>query len=206
MSRTATLSLILVAIATIGCDDTPELDLAYVADKPQPVPVVDLPVSMRVENWTGKAYRHVCGSCVHASTINTFRSSGRSDLERIWHRKRNQGYAGPETGHGIMAKLRAENVSFAWTDAADTSLFEWSTATRRQGMVFTIRHTESTSKSSQCWPMVVKQPSCSTASTTLARGELPAKTSWPIPRAAYATSAARSSQPLSTTSRPTKAT
>jgi hypothetical protein len=137
MKRLAALSILFAVVVLTGCDDSRQLDLVYLPDQVQPVPVVDLPVSMRVENWTGRSQDgDVGGSCVHASTINTFRSSGRSDLENAWFQNRNRGYAGPETGRGIMDKLSANRVSFAWTASADPELFQWSTDTRRQGVIF----------------------------------------------------------------------
>lgn len=137
MQRFIAATLLVVSIAITGCESQPELDLVYLPDQAQPIPVVDVPVSMRVENWTGRSnYGNTGGSCVHASVINTFRSAGRFDLEREWFANRNRGYAGPETGRGIMNKLRDHNVSFAWTENADESLMVWSTDTRRQGVVF----------------------------------------------------------------------
>lgn len=119
----------------VGCDQIP--DLAYLPDAAQPTPIADLPQEMRIENWVGRAddgYRG--GSCVHASTINTFRAIGRPDLEQVWVNNRSRGYEGPETGYGITSKFKEQGIPYASTSDGDVELLEMATETHRPGIIF----------------------------------------------------------------------
>lgn len=129
------LGLAALFIMAAGCNRAPEL--LYLPDMPQPAPVTDLPREMRIENWIGRGVDgDRGGSCVHASTINCFRTVGRPDLEQAWVDNRGRGYEGPETGYGIMRKFREQNIPFATTDDADASLFEEATESHRPGIIF----------------------------------------------------------------------
>lgn len=112
-------------------------NLVWVPDQVQPIPIADLPEPMRITNWVGRSDNgHQGGSCVHASSINTFRTAGAYDLEEAWYRNRDNGYEGPETGYGIIRKYQEQKVPFAYTSDADTSLLEEATRSRRSGIIF----------------------------------------------------------------------
>jgi hypothetical protein len=138
--RTKLLQLIPVLFLCLmfGCSSASRsLDLVYVADIQQPVPVTDLPESMRVENWIGRDEDgSVGGSCVHASTINCFRSAGRFDLEQEWYNHRDEGYEGPEADFRLLEKLDSRGIKFAATDDGDIEVLEAASATGRMAVIF----------------------------------------------------------------------
>lgn len=121
-----------------GCSSASRsLDLVYVSDIQQPVPVTDLPESMRVENWIGRDEDGIVGgSCVHASTINCFRSAGRFDLEQEWYDHRDEGYEGPEADFRLLQKLDSRGIKFAATDDGDIEVLEAASATGRMAVIF----------------------------------------------------------------------
>ena len=130
----------LSGVLLCGCDQpsTPQaVDLVYLPDQIQPVPVNDLPDSLRIKNWIGTDQDgDRGGSCVHASIIHTFRSAGRGDLEQLWYENRDRGYEGPETAYRIMDKLDDQRIPFAATEDGDIRLLEESSRTRRQAAIF----------------------------------------------------------------------
>jgi len=132
--------LLLAAILSLslGCKSEAErMQLVYQPDRNQPVPVVDLPESIRVENWVGRDQDGDSGgSCVHASTINCFRGAARHDLEARWISMRGQGYEGPETANRISQKLVDSGVPYIRTTSADANVLDAATRTRRPGIIF----------------------------------------------------------------------
>jgi hypothetical protein len=138
--RTKLLQLIPVLFLCLmfGCSSASRsLDLVYVSDIQQPVPVTDLPESMRVENWIGRDEDgSVGGSCVHASTLNCFRSAGRFDLEQEWYNHRDEGYEGPEADFRLLEKLDSRGIKFAATDDGDIEVLEAASATGRMAVIF----------------------------------------------------------------------
>ncbi len=130
--------MLLLCFSLVGCGPSARsLDLVYVADVQQPVPVTDLPESMRVENWIGRDEDgSVGGSCVHASTINCFRSAGRFDLEQEWYDHRDEGYEGPEADFRLLEKLDSRGIKFAATDDGDVEVLEAASATGRMAVIF----------------------------------------------------------------------
>lgn len=128
------LLLIALMIGCLGCSQQP--DLVYLPDAVQPVPTADLPVDMRVKNWTGRGKLGNGGSCVHASTQNVFQAIGRPDLVDVWRKNRRRGYQGPETGSGILSKYREQNIPYVYTETGDVELLEKATETHRPGIIF----------------------------------------------------------------------
>lgn len=120
----------------VGCAE-PKLQLAYLPDQVQPIPVADLPREMRIRNWEGRGVGgSYGGSCVHASSINTFRAIGRPDLEQVWYENRDRGYEGPETGNGIVSKFKEQSIPHIHTSTADFRLLEAASKTHRPGIIF----------------------------------------------------------------------
>jgi hypothetical protein len=133
----AVLLCLLVGLAGCSSRGPAALDLVYVADVAQPVPMTDLPESMRITNWVGRDVDgSVGGSCVHASTINCFRSAGRYDLEEKWFQNRDRGYEGPEADFRILQKLDDQGILFAATDDGDAEVLEAASATGRMAVIF----------------------------------------------------------------------
>jgi hypothetical protein len=130
------LLMIIALLLCVGC--SPSLpQLRCLPDQPRPVPSNDLPREMRVTNWIGVGVDDMeGGSCVHASTINTFRGIGRPDLEKRWYNARKYGYEGPETGNGILSKFKEQRIPYYYTDSADSSLLEAASDTHRPGIIF----------------------------------------------------------------------
>lgn len=118
----------------VGCDG---LDLQYLPDQVQPVPTADIPEQLRVDNWIGTSDDGSSGgSCVHASTINTFRAIYRPDLEAKWLENRDRGYEGPETGYGIIRKFQEQRIPHAVTSDGDSNLLDEASRTNRPGVIF----------------------------------------------------------------------
>lgn len=125
-------------LAFTGCSlPSSAPDLVYLPDQVQPTPIAGMPEEMRIKNWVGRgAGGHSGGSCVHASTINTFRAVGRLDLEKRWYEERDRGYEGPETGNGIISKFKTQQIPHVYTESADTKLLDAATGTHRPGIIF----------------------------------------------------------------------
>jgi len=94
-------------------------------------PTVNLPRSLRQENWLGSKGE---GSCVFATAVSLFRWQGRYWMaDRIRTRYGNGEYAddswNPQSN--LADKLDAEGVRYAYTTAGDVSFLEWACSTRR---------------------------------------------------------------------------
>lgn len=133
-------SLLLTAIVALacfgsaGCDNTP--DLVWQPEQAQPIPATHLPVAMRHRNWSGRGQYGYGGSCVFASSKNSFEIVGRHDLVELFDDLRRQGYQGPETGNGILKKYRDQNIPHVYTDTGDVSLLQAASDARRPGIIF----------------------------------------------------------------------
>ncbi len=84
------------------------------------VPVMNLPLSARQQNWGG-------GSCVHASTVMCLRWQGLDELADWWRRT----YSGGEHASGLASKLERAGVRFAYVTNGDPAFLEWACRTRR---------------------------------------------------------------------------
>ena len=83
-------------------------------------PTVNLPLSLRQENWGS-------GSCVHAAIVSLFRWQGRFNMATRWR----QVYSGGEDPQGAAEKLDKEGVRYAYTTAGEVKFLEWALRTRR---------------------------------------------------------------------------
>ena len=87
-------------------------------------PVVNVPLSLRQENWTGSADQ---GSCVYATMVSLLRWQGRyktaDDIRRT---------CGNGANDVTLAQVLDEKgVRFAYTSNGDVKFLEWSIRTRR---------------------------------------------------------------------------
>ncbi len=87
-------------------------------------PPMDLPRSLREQNWGG-------GSCVHASTVMCLRWQGLEDVAAMWRRT----YSGGESLSGLLAKLERNGLRYAYT-GRDPAFLEWASRTRRGAVIF----------------------------------------------------------------------
>lgn len=87
--------------------------------------VMDLPPSMRQENWGG-------GSCVHASTVSHLRWLGMEELAAWWR----ETYIGGEYADRLLQRMDAAGLRWAATQSADFGLLEWANRTRRGAVIF----------------------------------------------------------------------
>lgn len=85
-------------------------------------PTVNVPPSLRQENWG-------TGSCVHASLISLLRWQGRHNTAAYWRAK----YEGGESFNGLTAKLEAEKQRYA--AGFDVAFLEWACRTRRGAVI-----------------------------------------------------------------------
>ena len=87
--------------------------------------VMDLPPSMRQENWGG-------GSCVHASTVSHLRWLGMEELAAWWR----QQYSGGEYADRLLKRMDEAGLKWAATTKSDFGLLEWANRTRRGAVIF----------------------------------------------------------------------
>ena len=109
--------------------------LQYLPDREQPVPMADLALASRVENWVGVNSLGRGGSCMWASLWNCIRGANRPDLEAILERSKRSGFEGPETLPGMAQKLDSIGIPWAATDDGDPSLLEAATASNRWAVI-----------------------------------------------------------------------
>jgi hypothetical protein len=94
-------------------------------------PNIDLPHSIRQENWVGDQGE---GSCVHATTVMLFRYQRQYELADYWKKS----YQNGETWPGLIAKMERLKVKWAGTyNQKDVKFLEWAMRTRRGCMVTT---------------------------------------------------------------------
>lgn len=111
--------------------------LTYLPDVPQPPPVADLPVELRLKNWIGTDQDgDRGGSCVHASTRNAFRLGGEYELDQAWYLNATRGYEGPESADRLLEKLNRQGVRFRATEDGDVNVLDTATRTRRWAVIF----------------------------------------------------------------------
>ena len=95
------------------------------------VPVVNLPVELREENWVGPAGE---GSCVHATVVMLLRWQQQYQTADDWRRTYSDGeYADDKWNYGsnLARKFDSENVRYAYTIEGDEKFLEWAISTRR---------------------------------------------------------------------------
>jgi len=89
------------------------------------IPPMDLPEVLRQHNYAG-------GSCVHASLVSVLRWQNLPELAAWWR----EAYRGGETLGGLVAKVDAARLRFAYTDRGNTEFLAWCSRTRRGAVVF----------------------------------------------------------------------
>ena len=118
------LKVLLLATAA-GCE--PQTFIARPPIKKER-PTVNLPLSMRQENWLGSRGE---GSCVWASTISLLRWQGRYQ-GADWVRRN---YGGGEWPDDWAVKMNKAGLRYAFTTSADVEFLEWALRTRRGAAV-----------------------------------------------------------------------
>lgn len=129
------LAILLLSLTLAGCEveidvDIPLMGMSQVTRNEHPT--VNLPVSLRQQNWIGWKGE---GSCVHAAMINLFRWQGKFAFANYWGRK----YSNGETPDAIVGdprnnladKLTREGVEFAYTTSGDVDFLQRACDTRR---------------------------------------------------------------------------
>lgn len=91
-------------------------------------PTVNLPASMRQENWLGRRGQ---GSCVWASTISLLNWQGRYKTATLIRKTYGDG-AGPDDWSPAMDKI---GVRYCFTTGGDIAFLDWSLRTRRGAAV-----------------------------------------------------------------------
>lgn len=125
--------LLLVAIASIslvcsGCSGTLHLPTKPMQEIAE-IPAANLPVDMRLHNWTDS---RGSGSCVIASSCFNHNWVGDSETAKRWR----QIYAGGQTETSIKAKHDAAQIPYYFTRSADREFLEWVTRTRRSALIW----------------------------------------------------------------------
>lgn len=119
--------LMLGGIAWVGGSQA-ELSIAGLTPTPTPadeLPWMNLPRPLREWNWGG-------GSCVHASTVHSFRWMHKPELAAWWRKT----YSGGESAHGLTSKLNKAGVRYYCTTSGDPAVLEYCSATRRGAVIF----------------------------------------------------------------------
>jgi len=113
---------LILALACVGCDGTSTpLKRPYTV-QPE-YPTVNLPKSLRQQNWLGSANE---GSCVYATMVMALRWQGRHDLAA-----KMKGYGNGSWSERLTADFTREGIRFAETETGDVKFLEWACRTRR---------------------------------------------------------------------------
>lgn len=91
---------------------------------PKEHPIVNLPVSMRQENWQGS---NGGGSCVWASTVSLLRWQGQYELAELVRREADNG----EYLEELFADLNEFGIDYAGVCNGEEWFLEWACETRR---------------------------------------------------------------------------
>jgi hypothetical protein len=130
------LLILLLVTTTAGCMEI-ENGQVVLTKPPKPEsPVVNLPVEMRIRNWTD---RSGAGSCVHASTAMLLKWLGEVELAKKWQKT----YAGGETAISILKYWSAAGIPYCSTLNArtyecsgDPAFLRWASNTRRGAIIW----------------------------------------------------------------------
>jgi hypothetical protein len=110
------LGMLLVLTSTVACAE---------------VPVVNLPIELREENWRGPNGE---GSCVHATMVMLLRWQQQYQLAGHWRQTYSDGEYADDSwnpGSNLARKFDAENVRYAYTTEGDVEFLKWAIRTRR---------------------------------------------------------------------------
>ncbi len=123
-------SLLLLLLLLVGCGRS--LNLEYLPDREQPVPVAHLPQDYRLKNWLGTNDRGSRGgSCFWASVYMCVRHADRPDVEELLIENRNRGFEGPEHLQSMCRKLDSIGIPWAATEDGDVELLQRASDQRR---------------------------------------------------------------------------
>jgi len=109
-------------VAFIGCERQSVKRVTLQSQVVNPErPVVNLPVSLRQENWLRS------GSCVHATFVSLLRWQNRPNTANWWRRT----HGGGEYPDHFARQLDVANIRYAQITNGDVSFLEWACRTRR---------------------------------------------------------------------------
>lgn len=124
--------LLILVLLLAGCDGGINVSGPNDAVATVELPTVNLPVSLRQENWLGNRGE---GSCVHATLISLFRWQGRYWMANHWRAKYSAGEVADETwnrgSNNLRVKLEHEGIRYAYVTNGDESFLDWACSTRR---------------------------------------------------------------------------
>ena len=132
MRRFALIAVLLLTLT--GCEVGIDVGLPIDGNSPvarKEYPTVNLPVSLRQQNWLGRKGE---GSCVHAAMISLFRWNGYYHLAAKWLKKYGDGEVADSSWglrDNLASKMDAEGVRYAYTTAGNVEFLEWACRTRR---------------------------------------------------------------------------
>lgn len=112
--------ILLLIICLGGCELTDNEPVGRLCRIVPEVPVVNVPVGDRCQNYAG-------GSCVHASTVMMLRWQERYSIADDWRKK----YSGGEYMKDYIDKLSDNKLAYAYTTSGDMGFIEWCIRTRR---------------------------------------------------------------------------
>lgn len=127
-------AILLLTFTLAGCDvviDVGGQDKGIAPAPRKEYPTVNLPLSLRQQNWLGNKGE---GSCVHATMINLFRWQGRYWMAAHWRQTYGNGESADATWDprsNLADKLTREGVRFAYTTDGDEAFLRWACGTRR---------------------------------------------------------------------------
>lgn len=126
-------TLVLLALL-VGCNAPRQFKLTE--PPPAEVPVMNLPVEMRVRNWVS---RNQQGSCVHASSVMLFKWLGEEELADKWRNT----YSGGETASSILRYWKQAGIPYcstyderSYTSTGDPEFLKWCSDTRRGAIIW----------------------------------------------------------------------
>jgi hypothetical protein len=128
------LAVVLLSFFLTGCEvgiDCGEPNMGGSQVAKIEYPTVNLPVSLREQNWEGVEGE---GSCAHATMVSLFRWQGRYGTAYRWRHTYGDGEVADSTWdsrNNLANKLIREGVRFAYTTDGDVSFLDWACSTRR---------------------------------------------------------------------------
>lgn len=130
------IALIALLLMTTGCIELEPPRFALTKPPKPESPIVNLPVEMRIKNWTD---RSGAGSCVHASTAMLLKWLGEDEMAKKWQRT----YAGGETAVSILRYWSAADMPYCSTldmrtyqCSGDPAFLKWASDTRRGAIIW----------------------------------------------------------------------
>jgi hypothetical protein len=117
--------LMLLCMGLTGCDEQLKIPDAKPLKVRKEFPTVNIPPSLRQENWLGSENE---GCCVHATMCSLFNWQGRPDWAAWWKKHNGNG----EWAEDLAAKFDRVGIKYAYTSRkGDVRFLEWACKTRR---------------------------------------------------------------------------